>query len=305
MSGLSQAQRIRARAELYHNIRAFMIERDVIEVDVPLLGLTGTTDPGIHSVTAQVNAQQRYLQTSPEFYLKRLLSQYPEAMYSLGKAFRDEERGRFHRPEFTMLEWYRPDMSINQLALEVCDLLRCVLGDMTFSIDTYQSLFESRLSINPHTVSADTLLNTVKDRIDLSGDCSRQDYLDLLMTHSIQPTLPQGQVITDYPADQSAMARIDVNAQGEAVAKRFEVYVQQIEIANGYWELTDVDEQHLRFHQDNQIRLRRGLSEMPIDPALIEALTRGLPNCSGVALGVDRLLMLLTGADHIDQVMTF
>ncbi|MDA9003920.1 EF-P lysine aminoacylase EpmA [bacterium] len=297
--------RLRARAKLYASIRTFFNEKAVLEVDVPLLSPAATTDPHIHSCAAQVNGQTLYLQTSPEFYLKRLLSEYPQAIYSLGKAFRNEESGRNHRAEFTLLEWYRPGFSLSELIDEVCELITRLLPHLPFVQSTYQSLFEEHLGFNPHRIDDASLATMALNRVNLVGTCERQDYLDLLMTHVIEPCLPSAIIISDYPCTQAALARIEPNEQGQRVAKRFEIYVNQRELANGYWELIDSGEQARRFENDNAVRQANGLPVMPVDSALIEALDSGIPACSGVAVGVDRLLMLISHAQHIDEVMSF
>ncbi len=304
----SNIETMRTRAHLNRCIRDFFALREVMEVEVPLLATATVTDPHIASIPANLDGQSVFLQTSPEFFMKRLLCAGSGAIYSLGKAFRAGESGGRHNPEFTMLEWYRPGFDDVQLMGEVESLIKGVLPELTDTRSiSYRDLFKRFLSIDPHTVSLAELqrLGQVHCRVDWRDD-HRDTWLDLLMTHVIEPQLGEGLVfVYDYPESQAALARIEPDASGQRVAKRFEAYVAGMELANGYWELTDATEQARRFDVDAQHRIVLGLENFPKDRKLLAALASGMPDTAGVALGVDRLLMLMSGVRSIDQVLNF
>lgn len=264
---------LRARAEILAQIRAFFTARDIIEVQTPLLGKTTVTDPDVEAVAV---AGYGFLQTSPEYFLKRLLAAGVPSCYQMAPGFRHDERGRLHNPEFCMLEWYRLAFDARQLMLEVSELCDVVLGEGSYQTHTYASLV---------------------------GDLNRpRDELDLVFAQACADL--SGRVfITDYPAGQAALARIDP-VQPE-VAARFELVIDGVEIANGYWELTDAAEHRRRFAADLEIRRARQLPVHEIDELFIAALEHGLPACAGVALGVDRLVMKALGCEQIEQVLTF
>lgn len=300
---------LRQRAALYQQIREFFYKRQVLEVEVPVLSPYATIDPFIDSLQTSVIGQARYLQTSPEFFLKRCLATYPEQdIYSLGKAFRQGEKGVRHQPEFTMLEWYRIGWTEQLLIDEVVSLLQvCIDVSSTYRL-SYSELFIEHVQLNPHTATRDQLKQRTHAMIDTSFDASdKNPWLDLLFTHCIEPRLPAGVVtIYDYPASQAALARIDIDANGHSVAKRFEVYVDGMELANGYWELKDADEQEARFKADQYYRQQHNLPQLPYDQLLLEAMREGqFPDCAGVALGVDRLLMCMMNEKAIDRVVAF
>lgn len=296
-----------ARAQLYKALRQFFAEHEVMEVDVPVLARSAGTDPHLELIPARACQQDLYLQTSPEFFMKRLLANGSGDIFSLGKAFRNEEYGTRHNPEFTMLEWYRVGMDDRQLADEVLQLIQQACGKLDVHKCSYRELFETELGINPHASDSKTLRHLAQQHIELAWDDDDPDiWLDLLMTHIIEPKLPSGLcVIYDYPASQAALARIGSNDQGDQIARRFEIYLNGIELANGYWELSDAAEQRQRFAQDRAKRQQQALPDNPVDDKFLAALQAGLPDCAGVALGVDRLLMAITGSDNIDQVMSF
>lgn len=296
---------LRARAQLLADIRAFFAVRGVLEVDTPLLCRSTATD--LH--LASIAAGDRWLQTSPEFALKRLLAAGSGPVYQLGKAFRAGDRGRRHNPEFTLLEWYRPGWSLPQLMDEVAALLQATLGAPACTRTTYRALFEARYGLNPHAAPLATLQALVAGETSF-GDAATLDApacLDLLFASGIEPGLGRDapQFVLDFPAAQAALAQLYTTADGDNVAARCEVYVQGMELANGYAELTDAAEQRCRFVADNALRVARGLPAMPVDERLLAALAHGLPPCSGIALGVDRLLMLKLGAGDIDAVLAF
>ena len=301
---------IRERAELLARLRQFFANRTVLEVETPLLCRSGITDPSIEPLIVPRGdspGQPRFLQTSPEYAMKRLLAAFGEPIYQISKAFRNGEAGSRHNPEFSLLEWYRPGFDHHRLMDEVADLVRCCLGELPLRKYSYRQLFHEHLQLDPFTAPIAELEKTARRHLDpgsLSGD--RDMWLDLLMSHVLEPQLGNEDIsfIYDYPASQAALSRV-VYADGVWVAQRFELYVEGIELANGYCELIDAQEQRQRFERDNVLRLERGQCERPLDERLLAALAHGVPDCSGVALGIDRLLMLVTGATDIKDVLAF
>ncbi|MEE4278622.1 MAG: EF-P lysine aminoacylase EpmA [Halieaceae bacterium] len=312
----ASARTLRARAEVFRAIRDFFHARGVIEVDTPLIGRFGVSDPAIEplfvSAPRDAIAARRFLQTSPEFAMKRLLAAGSGPIYQLGKAFRAAEEGSRHNPEFTMLEWYRPGFDLDQLAAEVADLLGDCLGALgrplpAVSTAAYAELFEEVLALDPHSAETDCLAAAAAAFTDVSGlVLDRDGWLDLLMSHAVEPALrDRGLVVVkDYPASQAALARC-VERDGRRVADRCEVFLGGVELANGYRELLDPQVHRERAAVDNARRRAAGLEERKLDPRLLDALSSGLPDCSGVALGVDRLLMHALGADRLDEVLPF
>ncbi|GAB2797229.1 elongation factor P--(R)-beta-lysine ligase [Halomonas shantousis] len=306
---------LRERARLLAGIRAFFAERDVLEVETPILGHGGSTDVHLDalSLTALTphGRERLWLQTSPEFHMKRLLAAGSGPIFQLARSFRDGEVGRRHNLEFTMLEWYRPGFSLAELIDESEALIREVLpfDPGPRRLRRYRELFRERLDIDPFNVPLEALrrLAEVQGELDMAT-AERDECLDLLMSVAIEPTLGcEGlDVVIDYPASQAALARRHRDPEdGEWVASRFEVYLQGLELANGYNELTDADEQARRFDADNAARRRLGKSEVDVDRRLIGALQAGMPAGSGVALGVDRLLQLALGKLQVSEVMAF
>jgi lysyl-tRNA synthetase class 2 len=287
-----------------------------MEVETPICSRYATTDPAIESLETlytgpgAASGQQLYLHTSPEFPMKRLLAAGSGPVYQIARVFRDGESGRFHNPEFTMLEWYRPGFSHHQLMQEVSELVQQVCGgQLETEMITYQQAFERSLGLNPHQATSSQLRQCAinnripgADSIDLGG---KDAWLDLLMSSCVEQSLPRDRLcfIYDYPASQASLAR--VRRGDPEVAERFELYIDGMEIANGFHELANPDEQQARFQTDREKRKARGQRVLPLDENLIAALEQGLPQCSGVALGIDRLLMWLTGAEHIDEVLAF
>ena len=307
---------LRARAAIMAQIRGFFAERDVLEVETPLLSPAGTTDPQLESfVTRYVGpgaAQGRtlYLHTSPEFAMKRLLASGSGSIYQLCKVFRQGEAGRRHNPEFTLLEWYRVGWDHCQLMDEVAQLVGSVLGgDYAREAErlTYAQAFERYAGIDPHRASLQMLRDcALGRRIDVGGALEQRDeWLDLLLTHLVEPQLGRGRLtfVYDYPASQAALARIEPG--DPPLARRFELYCEGVELANGFHELGDAAEQAQRFAAERSLRRQRGLHDVPADQHLLAALEAGLPDCAGVALGVDRLVMLATGCTSIDQALAF
>lgn len=290
----------RTRAEILKRTRDFFAARNILEVETPVLCHSSTTDPMIDSIRAE---DARYLQTSPEFCMKRLLAAGFGPIYQLCKAFRREESGRYHNPEFTILEWYRPGFSHHHLMDEMDDFLQLTLQTKPSERITYQALFEIHCKLNPLTASTDDLKAFAqKNDIHLHGNADHDTWLHLIMSHIIEPTLGADKplFIYDYPKSQAALAKINGD-----VAERFEVYYQGIELANGFHELTDASEQRARFEKENQQRKEINKETIPLDHALLDALKSGIPDCAGVALGFDRLVMLATKQTQIQHVITF
>jgi len=297
---------LRLRARLYQQLRDFFQRRNVLEVETPLLGQAASTD--VHLASLSVEAENKYLQTSPEFAMKRLLAAGSGAIYQICKSFRQGERGKRHNPEFTMLEWYRPGFDHFQLMAEVAELLFSLLGERPVRQVRYRSAFAQVLGIDPHCADTSQLAALAHQYTGYQADDDDRDtLLDLLMSQVVEPTLGRDELtfIYDYPASQCALAKVKTDAQGTAVAKRFELYVDGIELANGYHELTDAVEQQRRFDVDLAERKHRGMPDVPADQKLVAALQSGMPDCAGVAMGLDRLLMLMAGSDSIRDVIAF
>jgi lysyl-tRNA synthetase class 2 len=305
---------LKARADLNRLIRDFFQHRAVLEVETPLMSRGSGTDPHLTPIVARYGVEHasegspRYLQTSPEFAMKRLLAAGSGPIYQLCKAFRDGESGSRHNPEFTMLEWYRPGLSLEQLMDEVEALVRETLPLAAAAIPrlSYAALFQRELGIDPHAAALADLQALVQTRVDAQLELGERDAcLDLLYSALIEPTLIEPVFIHDYPASQAALAKTEPDAQGRLVARRFELVIGGLELANGYDELSDAAEQARRFEEDGIKRARLGLPQLAVDLRLVAALAQGLPACAGVALGVDRLLMLKLGTRNIEDVLTF
>lgn len=296
--------RMRSRARILATIRHFFRERNVTEVDTPVLTASGVTDPQIESIALE--GRNAFLRTSPEYRHKRLLAAGFGDLYEIGPVFRAGERGHLNQVEFTMLEWYRVGWQWRELAEEVVELILAGLdldpSDTEVRYMPWRDCFRQRLEIDPLQADDTDIAFAAPDA---PADCSRDMLLDYLFATRIQPELSPGTitVVFDYPASQAALARLKPG--DERVAERFEVFHGPVELANGYRELTDPDRQHERFRADNCLRAALGRPLMPVDGELIAALAHGLPECSGVALGVDRMVMLALGCDDIRQVMAF
>ena len=300
-------EQLNKRAELLALIRRFFAQRNVLEVETPLLSHYSVTDP--HLDAFSVDEPALFLQTSPEYAMKRLLAAGSGPIYQLGKAFRKAERGSRHNPEFTMLEWYRPGYDHLQLMDEVAALIGQVLGT-SHNVEqiTYRQAFEQYLGIDPHGADLNSLKAIADQYIDIqmrSDNCD--DWLNLLLAEVIEPELGRTQPVFlyEYPVSQAALAKVGPDSSGVMVAQRFELYINGIEVANGYHELTDVAQLEKRFVSDQTLRAQLGKAHRAADKQLLAAMRAGLPDCAGVALGVDRLLMLAQGADSIDQVLAF
>lgn len=305
---------LQQRADMLQKTRAFFAERDIIEVETPLLCQATVTAPHIASISAQMGTQdnpvKRFLQTSPEYCMKRLLAAGCGPIYQICKAFRAEEAGRLHNPEFTMLEWYRPGFDYHQLMDEVDSYLQWMLATKPAIRVSYRQLFEEFLQINPHAIELDALQSLVSEKnivVESSICLDKDTTLQLLMTHVIEPNLikdSQPYFVFDFPSGQAALARC-YQDQGDRVSARFEVYFSGYEVANGYDELTDAMEHRQRFANDNQQRKTLGLESVEIDERFLTALENGLPACAGVALGFDRLVMIADQAKQFKQVVSF
>ncbi len=303
---------LRLRAEILSTIRSFFAERDVLEVETPLLATAPVTDLHLHALSCRYrgpgtnDGRDLYLQTSPEFAMKRILAADSGPIYQICKAVRDGEAGRRHNPEFTMLEWYRPGWDHHRLMDEMDEFLAAILGSRTAERLTYAEAFERYGGFDVFQATNGELDGRVADLgVEDSEGLSRNDLLDLVLTHAIEPKLGHCQptFIYDYPASQAALAR--VRDEDPPVAERFEVFAEGVELANGYHELTDPAEQRRRFKADLEARRSSGLPEVPIDNHLLAALEHGLPDCAGVALGVDRLVMLAAGTRDISEILAF
>lgn len=297
---------LKTRARLLNDIRDFFRERGVMETETPLLSKAGNTDPEIQSVMSRDGG---YLRTSPEFALKRMLAAGSGDVYELGRVFRSGESGRMHNSEFTMLEWYRTGLGYLDLVDEVAALVRCCgagkFNSWPIEKLTYRALFQRHLGLDPFEADRESLAGAAKKNGIDSIELNSRQWLDLLMSMVIQPALPEQQLtfVYDYPPEQAALAR--VRQDSPPVAERFELYLGRTELANGYQELTDATEQKRRFEAENEMRAQRGMDVYRIDEHLVAALEHGLPECAGVALGVDRLLMALCEAEDISEVIAF
>jgi lysyl-tRNA synthetase class 2 len=308
---------IRLRARLNALIREFFVERGVLEVETPVLSRGGNTEPNIASFSLEFSGRTdgaprtRWLRASPEYPLKRLLAAGLGDCYELGRVFRDGEAGGRHNPEFTMLEWYRVGWDHLRLADETAELANAALAlvgrSAKLRVVRYRDLYRDTLGVDPFAAGDEDLRNALGEvHIDPEG-LTRDDWLDLLMTHRLQPAFAHDELlaIIDWPASQCALARLRDDGDGFPVAERFELYLGPVELANGYHELTDAAEQRARFVRDLERRRARGDAEPPLDEAFLAALDAGFPQCAGVALGMDRLLMAMLGSGRIADVLAF
>jgi lysyl-tRNA synthetase class 2 len=292
------------RAELYQTIRHFFAQRQVLEVETPVLSAACVPEPTIAPFHT-AHMQPLFLQTSPELPMKRLLAAGYGPIFQIAKVFRQGEIGRWHNPEFSLLEWYRPGFDIDQLIQEVDALLQQLLQTPPAEQISYCALFEQQIGLHPLRSPLSTLQAYVAQHFALSDGQDRDTCLQLILSHHIEPHLGHTRplFVTDFPASQAALARR--KATDPDLAARFEVYVQGIELANCFYELTDPVEQRQRFIADLAKRQALNLPVYPLDEHFLAALAHGLPTCAGAALGLDRLLMIKAGMDHIRAVITF
>ncbi len=300
------------RAALLRLIREFFYARDVLEVDTPVLSRFGVTDVHLSNLVCRLGQDSRdwYLQTSPEYAMKRLLAAGSPSIYQLGKVFRNDELSARHNPEFTMLEWYRLGFTMTELIAEVDLLLQTTLNAPPAHRISYPQLFIDQLQVDIFSSNGFADLQQALQAFpavaelaarETDFDTLQQLALALIIEPRLDPSVPV--ILCDYPASQAALAQISI--EDPRVACRFEVFYMGMELANGYQELTDATQQLQRFELDQQRRKQAGLSPMAVDSRLMAALEAGLPACSGIALGFDRLLMIRTGAQHIREVLPF
>lgn len=315
---------LRLRARLLTRVRHFFDARGVLEVETPALSAAATPAPHLNSLGVDYHGPhgpaggRLYLHTSPEYPMKRLLAAGSGSLYQICRVFRDGEAGMRHNPEFTLLEWYRVGFGLDRLMDEVEQLLRSVLAGVrevpVAEYLSYRDLFLRYAGVDGLTADAATLRACYEERGHHApagmSDASNGDapgaldqWRDLVLTHVIEPQLGGLVFVYGYPASQAALARIDSGPP--PTAARFECYLDGVELANGFHELANADEQRCRFEAENGSRMQRGLQPMPLDERLLAALQSGLPDCSGVALGFDRMMMYASGARRIEEVLAF
>jgi lysyl-tRNA synthetase class 2 len=289
-----------ARQTLNQTIRQFFAERDVLEVETPYLSQAAVCDPNIEPMQT---SDTRYLHTSPEYAMKRLLCAGMGDIFEIARVFRRGEAGRRHNPEFSMLEWYRVGWDHQQLMQEVADITRAMLAPRYPSLPvvklSYAEAMQSYANLDARQASDDDIARVGMRLAGQDLDLTRDGWLDVIMSHAVEPALPADTLvfIEDFPASQAALAKVSEDDSGWLVARRFELYFNGAELANGYHELTDAAEQRRRFEAEAQGR--------PVDENLLAALTHGMPECAGVAMGLDRLLMMVLGTDNIADVLAF
>jgi lysyl-tRNA synthetase class 2 len=294
---------LQAKAELFKTIRNFFESKNILEVQTPLLCEYSVTDPYIESIETSYG----FLQTSPEYAMKKLLALYKQSIFQICKAFRDEGSGSWHMQEFTMLEWYSVDATMFDLIKQVCELISIIFTEMPIEKISYRDLFLRYIDLDPFQCSAQQaylyLKKSNKLPIGIDDDQDLTDYLQMIMSEVIEPHINKNNalIVYDYPQGQAALAKLAQRDYGMA-AERFELYIKGVECGNGFHELQNADEQHKRFQENMIKREQLGLKHMDIDSGFMQALGHGLPNCSGIAMGLDRILMLKESINHIDQV---
>lgn len=298
---------LRRRADVMQQIRAFFTTRGYLEVETPVMARYGVTDAYLSNMITTFRDQSYCLQTSPEYHMKRLLAAGSGAIFQIARVFRDDELGRWHNPEFTLLEWYQLETDHHGLMDEVDSLLQMILACAPLLRRTYQEVFLEYCGIDPFSASLSELQGVVRQfdlaQVLAAEETDRDQYLFLLMSHVVEPALATYSVpvaVMNFPPSQAALAQVK-----NGVAERFEVYYQGVELLNGFHELTDAAVQAARFQQDNLLRQQKGLPSVIADDYLLQALQHGLPKCSGVALGVDRLLALAFRCESIAETMSF
>ncbi len=303
-------ENLKLRAELLTKLRAFFAARDVLEVDTPALSRAGATDRHIQSFRVEDGRQGHlFLHTSPEFPMKRLLAAGYGDIYQLCKVFRSGEAGRMHNPEFTMLEWYRVGFDHHQLMAEVAALIGGLIpGLEPAEYLTYREAFQKHAGFDvAQADSKECIAALTRDgrQVPAADALDYDGWLDMVAGDLIYPALGQGRLtfIYDYPASQAALARVRPGTP--PVAERFEAFLGGVELVNGFHELADAAEQRRRFEADRTYRRTQGLMDVPLDVRLLQALEQGLPDCAGVALGFDRLVMVAAGARSIEEVVAF
>lgn len=302
------------RAAMLAAARNFFAARDVLEIETPVLCAHGVTDPHIANISITLGNSVQWLRTSPEYHMKRLLAAGAGDIYQIGKAFRDGETGRIHQPEFTMIEWYRHDFSIEKMAQDTCDLIVELSACSSHPVHameriSYRDAFIRSSGLDPFSASSEELRAAASQHslsLDLSAERGdRQLWLDLLAGTLVYPSLTGDKlwVVDKFPADQAMLARLD--PEDQTVAERFEVFLHGVELANGFRELRDPAEQAARFAIDRQRRERVGAPDILPDSRLLAALESGLPDCAGVAVGLDRILMVTNQLAELRATMSF
>lgn len=327
----ASSHNLKKYARMLQDIRAYFLKQNVLEVSVPCIA--SSTSPATHLDSIRVedplfrdlaggSEQTYFLQTSPEFFMKRLLSSGSGPIYRMGPSFRRGELSSRHNPEFTMLEWYRPGWDFHRLIGEVEGLVIAILGEMEFERMSYRELFSEYVGFDPHNASVNQLAQFARQKLGYQPrepdkvspepdnasvvEQTKDEWLELIFSGYVLPrTTHRSLVIVEFPAGQAELSEIALDNLGEVVAHRFELYVNGVELANGYQELTDPGELQRRFDLWNEQRQRLGKQVVRPDIRLIEAQKSGLPRCSGVALGVDRLAMCLLGSPEISDALTF
>lgn len=291
---------LQLRADLLHKTREFFRARQVLEVQTPLLGAHSVTDPAIECFAVE---DVGFLQSSPEFHMKRLLAAGAPSCYQLGPAFRKGEKGRWHNPEFTMLEWYRIGFSANQLRDEVAELIDLLIGTGDYETTTYRQLFWRSFGLDGWLSAPEHISKVVAEQ-GFPSETDLTNQLDFLYDRALEKTSNERLFVTEFPPHAAALAQIRETDDVE-VAERFELVVSGLELANGYNELLDADELDHRTKQDRAIRAKLGLLQVASDKYLLSAMKEGLPACSGVAIGFDRVVALAAGAEDVASVLTF
>jgi lysyl-tRNA synthetase class 2 len=325
---------LRHRADIVRTVRDFFRERGVVEVETPLLCHAGVVDEHLDPIPALVRLgatpSTLWLVTSPEHSMKRLVAAGSGPIYQITRGFRDGERGRRHNPEFSILEWYRPSWDHHRLMEEVEDLVRQVVTRHAakavregliagvsgpFERLSYREAFFRSAGVDPFSASPQELARAAREAgaarrdedtdVDPTAESDRDELLNTLLVSRVEATLGQRAptFVVDYPPSQAALARVRLDQP--SVAERFELYFRGVELCNGYHELTDAEEQERRFVEANRRREVAGKPALPIDGRLLEALRSGMPECAGVALGLDRLFMVTLGLESIDEVLAF
>ncbi|WP_301098228.1 elongation factor P--(R)-beta-lysine ligase [Otariodibacter sp.] len=300
------------RSKIIYDIRKFFTDRGLLEVDTPTMSEFSVTDVHLSTFSTQFlspfdsKAKTLHLITSPEYHMKRLLASGSGAIFQLCHVFRNEESGKYHNPEFTMLEWYRPYFDMYRLINEVDDLLQYILDCEPAESFSYQFVFQTYVGLDPLSATKSQLVAKAQEYgLQCDDNDHRDTLLQFLFTKVVEPNigLERPTAIYHFPASQAALAQ--VSAEDPRMAERFEFYYKGIELANGFHELSDAKEQFRRFEQDNVYRQQLGLPPQELDSRFLAALKSGIPNCSGVAVGVDRLIMIALGAERIEEVMAF
>lgn len=302
---------VKLRHESLFKARRFFQERSVLEVDPPLLSQAASIDTHIDlfSTTPSVAWPRRFLFSSPEYAMKRLLSQGSGDIYYLNHVYRDEPQGRFHSPEFLMAEWYRIGYTFQQMIEETADFARLFLGDVPLTIITYRKAFQTVCGFDPLRITHKDLVEEAKKVPSLAHltleDSSIDDLLTFILSEKIEPTFIPDRLtaLVHYPASQAALSETETYDDGSIVGQRFELFFNRLELANGYCELKDASEQQRRLIEQQEHRKKLGKDQLPIDLYFLNALKKGLPACCGVAVGVDRLILLQAKVNSIADIM--